>query len=594
MAMMLSACGGGGGGGSSDQGGADAEMPAPPVPGGNSVRALAVTVEEAQGANCPTGGKRIHAGLDRDGSGSLDPWEIRSTHFVCNPEVGVGNAGVQSLVTITAEAPGAHCASGGQQIRSGPDSNGNGILDVTEVSATGYVCDGEPMGSGDGSGNGLNNLVALVSEPADANCPHGGKQLRTGSDTNRNGMLDSDEISGKSYVCNGSNGADGTNGLSTLVSIVTEPAGPHCASGGNRISAGPDDNANGQLDAGEVLSVSFVCHGTSGTNGTGGNGAPGPAGADGLSTLAVIVTEPAGAHCAAGGSKISFGPDSNANGVLEESETSSSSYVCNGTHGANGSNGTDGANGIHGGNGTAGINSLVAITNEAAGANCTSGGKKIESGLDSNASGVLDPAEVTSTSYVCNGINGSDGANGLNGTNGTNGTNGLNSLLAPVTEAPGANCASGGQRIDSGLDSNNNGVLDAGEVTISSYLCHGAPGSASAWVNTVATAVQTVSNTGYLASNAVQVTFILPASPAIGDVIQISGAGAGGWKVAQNAGQFIGTQNLFQGDGAIAKSTTTVGLLGSVSGRKSDTIDLIYAGGGRFAVSTAAGLFDVQ
>jgi hypothetical protein len=69
-----------------------------------------------------------------------------------------------------------------------------------------------------------------------------------------------------------------------------------------------------------------------------------------------------------------------------------------------GSDGTDGTNGK---------NSLISTTTESSGANCTTGGLKIQSGLDSDEDGVLDSAEVTATTYVCNGSNGSNGSNGI-------------------------------------------------------------------------------------------------------------------------------------------------------------------------------------
>ena len=69
-----------------------------------------------------------------------------------------------------------------------------------------------------------------------------------------------------------------------------------------------------------------------------------------------------------------------------------------------GSDGTDGTNGK---------NSLISTTTESSGANCTTGGLKIQSGLDSDVDGVLDSAEVTATTYVCNGSNGSNGSNGI-------------------------------------------------------------------------------------------------------------------------------------------------------------------------------------
>jgi len=69
-----------------------------------------------------------------------------------------------------------------------------------------------------------------------------------------------------------------------------------------------------------------------------------------------------------------------------------------------GSDGTDGTNGK---------NSLISTTTESSGANCATGGLKIQSGLDSDVDGVLDSTEVTATTYVCNGSNGSNGSNGI-------------------------------------------------------------------------------------------------------------------------------------------------------------------------------------
>jgi hypothetical protein len=53
--------------------------------------------------------------------------------------------------------------------------------------------------------------------------------------------------------------------------------------------------------------------------------------------------------------------------------------------------------------GTAGAGSLIAQTPEAPGSNCIEGGTRVTSGPDTNANGVLDPAEVTGTTFVCNG-----------------------------------------------------------------------------------------------------------------------------------------------------------------------------------------------
>jgi hypothetical protein len=59
------------------------------------------------------------------------------------------------------------------------------------------------------------------------------------------------------------------------------------------------------------------------------------------------------------------------------------------------------------------------------------------------------------------------------------------------------------------------------------------------WQSPSSTTVQAHSNTGYVVTNSQQVTITLPAAPNIGDIVKISGAGTGGWVVAQNAGQTI-------------------------------------------------------
>jgi hypothetical protein len=51
-------------------------------------------------------------------------------------------------------------------------------------------------------------------------------------------------------------------------------------------------------------------------------------------------------------------------------------------------------------------------------------------------------------------------------------------------------------------------------------------------------------NAGYVASSASLVTIILPASPAIGDIVRVTGPGAGGWQIVQNAGQTVLAVNL--------------------------------------------------
>jgi hypothetical protein len=55
---------------------------------------------------------------------------------------------------------------------------------------------------------------------------------------------------------------------------------------------------------------------------------------------------------------------------------------------------------------------------------------------------------------------------------------------------------------------------------------------------------QAQTNNGYVANSATLVTITLPVSPAIGAIVRVSGAGTGGWKIAQNTGQSILGANL--------------------------------------------------
>ena len=85
--------------------------------------------------------------------------------------------------------------------------------------------------------------------------------------------------------------------------------------------------------------------------------------------------------------------------------------------------GPTGATGAAGANGK---NTLVNTTIEAAGTNCTTGGVKLEYGVDANSNNVLDAGEVNValTKYVCNGAIGATGPTGPTGATGPAGPTG--------------------------------------------------------------------------------------------------------------------------------------------------------------------------
>jgi hypothetical protein len=292
-----------------------------------------------------------------------------------------------------------------------------------------------------------------------------------------------DVITGNVYYKN-------NNTTWVLTGNIKGPVGPTGVAGAQGIQGstgaqGPQGVAGSQGPAG-----------VNGTNGT-----------NGQNTLVKTTTEAAGVNCTTGGIKIEYGLDANNNGILDSGEINASltKYVCNGAVGATGAQGPQGAQGVAGTNGTNGQNTLVKTTTEAAGANCTTGGIKIEYGLDANNNGTLDLSEINAslTKYVCNGATGAagaqgpqgiqgvagltgatgaQGAQGPSGTNGTNGVDGKNTLAKTTTESAGANCTTGGVKIEYGLDANNNGTLDASEInaSLTKYVCNGATGATGA------------------------------------------------------------------------------------------------------------------
>lgn len=57
--------------------------------------------------------------------------------------------------------------------------------------------------------------------------------------------------------------------------------------------------------------------------------------------------------------------------------------------------------------------------------------------------------------------------------NGDDGSNGANSILNIIPENVGENCSSGGYKVISGIDLNNSDTLDENEILITEYICNG-------------------------------------------------------------------------------------------------------------------------
>lgn len=419
--------------------------------------ALVDVLPVTAGAGCEYGGVRVLSGQDTDRDGRLSAGEVTDSEFVCNQRVD----GKTSLVSVRPELPGANCETGGQRLEFGLDDNNDYTLQPAEVDDTQFVC------------NGRAHLLRVDDVDPGAACPAGGVKVQTGFDANANSTLDASEVQSTRYVC------DGEAGKSTLVRFSAIPADPTgvCFFGGTRIDSGLDLDGDGVLDADEILSTRNICAVQVNANLTLVKNSAVLPGAvcefggvkievgidddddhvlapsevdstttqcssvlivDGLTTL--VDTVPAtSAQCAFGGVVLRSGLDDNRNGTLESAEFDEVETICNGANGYDG----------------------VTRSDAYTGNQCVSGsGFKITSGLDLNRNGVLDPAEVRTTSYVCHG---------------DEGTNGLSSLVR-TTDAGNACGVYGGVKIESGLDDNRDGALGWSEVDSTAYVCNGYDG----------------------------------------------------------------------------------------------------------------------
>jgi hypothetical protein len=81
--------------------------------------------------------------------------------------------------------------------------------------------------------------------------------------------------------------------------------------------------------------------------------------------------------------------------------------------------------------------------------------------------------------FACDALEGPPGPQGKQGPTGAAGST---SLIKITTEVAGSNCAAGGVKIETGVDDNNNRILETTEVDNTTYVCNGikglsAPGS---------------------------------------------------------------------------------------------------------------------
>ena len=105
------------------------------------------------------------------------------------------------------------------------------------------------------------------------------------------------------------------------------------------------------------------------------------------------------------------------------------------------------------------------------------------------------------------------------------------------------------------------------------------------WSREAGAAVTAEDGHGYVNTNAGLTTITLPAVAVLGAIITIIGEGAGGWSIAQNAGQSIQYVGL----------STTAGVGGSLSStHRYDTVYIVCrVASTTFSISSATGVLNV-
>ncbi|MEO1338062.1 MAG: hypothetical protein AAFV29_20630, partial [Myxococcota bacterium] len=358
---------------------------------------------------CANGGQTILIGIDDNGDGALQPREVDSRSSVCEGAPGIpgeqGVPGTNALIQTSTEAAGINCIVGGIRIDVGTDSNGDGTLQATEIEATAYACDGS-------DGEAALRTLVRTSTAVDDRCETGGIRFEFGLDIDDDGMLADTEVQTTEAICSPEDGRE------ALLLATDEPAGANCILGGTRLDSGIDLDRSNALEPDEITETAFVC--------------------DPVRTVVRVTAELTGTSttCASGGSRVETGLDVDGDSVLDDDEVAQVAIVCEGRDGER---------------------SLVFTAPEPVGARCGNGGTRISAGLDRSGDGTLQPDEVVSVTFACNGIDGVPGTGG--------------NAVRVGPEPVGVNCALGGARIQTGLDSNGNGALDDAEVTNTSFAC---------------------------------------------------------------------------------------------------------------------------
>ncbi len=121
-----------------------------------------------------------------------------------------------------------------------------------------------------------------------------------------------------------------------------------------------------------------------------------------------------------------------------------------------------------------------------------------------------------------------------------NSADGGNLLLQPQGGNVGVGTSTTGSKLTvAGRIESTSGGVKFPDGSVQTTAAGGAVPGTFQWQVVAGTTQQAQSNTGYVANNAAQVSVTLPTAPNVGDTVRVSGAGGGGWRIAQNASQSV-------------------------------------------------------
>ena len=115
------------------------------------------------------------------------------------PDGNDGTDGNNVLIETSTEPAGNNCANGGVKIMAGTDDNSDGVLQLSEVDSTQYICDG--------GSSATTMLTSYSTPPTYMNCDIGGSVIAHGLDngdgggTAANGQLESGEVDYSTTFC---------------------------------------------------------------------------------------------------------------------------------------------------------------------------------------------------------------------------------------------------------------------------------------------------------------------------------------------------------------------------------------------------------